>query len=883
METADETLQAIFDQAAVGIAQIGLDGSWLRVNARYCQMLGYSEGELLPKKILAIMTHPDDYDAVSTARRQLLEGTVSSHCMEKRYIRKDGSVFWGRLNRSLVRDHDNQPKFFIAVLEDIDERKQAEAALRESQQRYKEVFDTTSDCIFLVDVTADARFKCARFNPAAVKAVGLSNAEVSGKFVEDVINEQVANHVIGHYRRCLEVGEPVQYEEELYLPGGHGYFLTNLIPLRDGAGRIYRLVGIARDITALKQSEETLRLSQQRLELAQEAGGIGIWDCDPVTGDSHCSSGYGPLYGLPPGDLAPTPEGWLELVHPEDRDRVRAEVDRAVQRTDCFNSEFRVVWPDGTVHWLYGKGQVLRDSQGNPTRMIGVNMDISERKHAEATVRESEERFRIVADTAPVMIWVSGRDKLCTFSNAAWLTFTGRTMEQELGNGWSQSVHPADVDRCIAIYSSSFDARREFQIEYRVRRADGQYRWVLDNGVPRFEPDGAFAGYIGSRIDITDLKRNQEETLARQKLEDLGVLAGGIAHDFNNLLGSVLAETELVEADLAAGLSPHEEIERIKTVAIRGAEIVRELMIYAGQDQTSAFESVDLSRLTAEMLELMKVSTSKHAVLKSNLDKNLPRVWGNAPQIRQVLMNLVINASEAIGEKGGTIEITTSLVTGGAGSAGDYVRLEVSDNGCGITQEAKAKIFNPFFTTKLVGRGLGLAVVHGIVRAHGGAIEIESAPGQGATFRVTLPCTSAAQNAIRPSTAERSHVTARSAGTVLVVEDEEILRLAVSKALRNRGFAVMEAQDGSVAIDLMRTQRDDIDVMLLDFTLPGTSSREVFEESLRLRANMKVVLCSAYDRKTVAASFPGLRMTQFIRKPFQLDDLAGTLRDALGS
>jgi two-component system, cell cycle sensor histidine kinase and response regulator CckA len=882
METTDETLQAIFDQAAVGIAQIGLDGAWLRVNDRYCQMLGYSLAELRTKNIWDI-THPDDCDEVSKGRRQLLEGAISAHSMEKRYIRKDGTVFWGRLNRSLVRDHGNQPKFFVAVLEDINKRKQAEAALRESQERYKEMFDTTSDCIFLVDVTADARFQWARFNPAAEKVAGLSNAELSGKFVDDMFTEQLANNVITHYRRCVEAGEPIQYEEELLLPGGQGHFLTNLIPVRDADGRIYRLVGIARDITAQKRSEEGLRLSQQRLELAQEAGGIGIWDSDMVTGESHCSSGYGPLYGLPSGDLAPTPERWFELLYPEDRDRIREEVDRAIQGTDCFTLEFRVVWPDGTIHWLYGKGQVLRDSQGKPVRMVGVNMDISERKHAEAAVRESEERFRKMADTAPVMIWVSGRDKLCTFFNAAWLAFTGRTMEQELGNGWSQGVHSEDLDPCIAIYSSSFDAHRAFRMEYRLRRADGQYRWVLDNGVPRFEPGGSFAGYIGSCIDITDLKRTLEETLARQKLEDLGVLAGGIAHDFNNLLGSVLAETELVEADLAAGLSPHEELARIKTVAIRGAEIVRELMIYAGQDQAGVFESVDLSRLMVEMLELIKVSISKHAVLKSNLGQDLPLVWGNAPQIRQVLMNLVINASEAIGEKRGMIEIATSLGTGGASSAGDYVHLEVSDNGCGMTEETKAKIFDPFFTTKFVGRGLGLAVVHGIVRAHGGAIEIESAPSQGATFRVSLPCASAAQNAIRPSAAERSQVPARSVGTVLVVEDEEVLRLAVSKALRNRGFAVMEAQDGSVAIGLMRVHSDDIDVMLLDFTLPGTSSREVFEESQRLRPNMKVVLSSAYDRKTVAASFLGLRVTQFIRKPFQLDDLAGTLREALSS
>jgi CheY-like chemotaxis protein/two-component sensor histidine kinase len=319
-------------------------------------------------------------------------------------------------------------------------------------------------------------------------------------------------------------------------------------------------------------------------------------------------------------------------------------------------------------------------------------------------------------------------------------------------------------------------------------------------------------------------------------------------------------------------------------------------MIYAGQDQASVFEPVDLSRLTTEMLELMKVSISKHAVLKINLDKDLPAVWGNAPQIRQVLMNLVINASEAIGEKEGMIRVTTSRLTGGQGSAlnnaanvtaGDYVRLEVSDDGCGLTEEAKVKIFDPFYTTKFTGRGLGLAVVQGIVRAHGGAVEVESAPGQGATFQVSLPCTSKkasdARNAVAAAGEERSPSLTRTGTTVLVVEDEAVLRVAVSKALRMRGFSVMEAKDGSVAMDLMRTRGDDIDVILLDVTLPGASSREVFEEAKHLRANPKIIFTSAYDKRTVDAFFPGLRITQFIRKPFQLDDLAVTLQDALAN
>jgi CheY-like chemotaxis protein/two-component sensor histidine kinase len=346
----------------------------------------------------------------------------------------------------------------------------------------------------------------------------------------------------------------------------------------------------------------------------------------------------------------------------------------------------------------------------------------------------------------------------------------------------------------------------------------------------------------------------------------------------------------LALAELAAGSSPNEELQGIREVAIRGSEIVRQLMIYAGKEN-EVVGLVDVSQIVRGMTELLKVSISKQAMLETDLDKELPPVRANAAQLRQIVMNLVTNASEALGDRDGIIHVTTGRLTVGHGAAGsknsvedNYVQLEVSDTGCGMSPETQARVFDPFFTTKSAGHGLGLAVVHGIVRGLGGSIHLTSDLGKGTTFRVLLPCAESASGAsTNPVPVAEEPVRPSQGFTVLVVEDEDPLRRGVVKMLRHIGFEVLEAANGSTAIDLLHGTASKIDLMLLDMTIPGASSFAVVGEATRTHPAVKVILTSAYSQEMLALPVSGAQIHGFIRKPFQLGDLVKMLRTTLSA
>jgi len=525
---------------------------------------------------------------------------------------------------------------------------------------------------------------------------------------------------------------------------------------------------------------------------------------------------------------------------------------------------------------------------GRTKNLIQTNHALAE---TALELRMSEERLKDAERLAHVGHWnwdVKTND--LSWSDEVFRIFAVRPDYTPSEEGLMQAVIPNDRPRLKRWISECLAKKVGQPIEFQITRSNGESRILSCTSEVSVDEQRMPAHFFGTCQDITDSRRAQQEDFARKKLESVGILAGGIAHDFNNLLGGVLAQAELALEESRPGFYPSEELTAIRNVAIRGSEIVRQLMIYAGKE-SEAPQLLDISQMVNDTFELLKLSLSKRVVLAADLGSKLPPVWASPAQIRQIVLNLVTNASDAIGDRDGMVRVTTRHVISGGGQAfatglaeGDYLQLEVSDTGCGMSPEMQSKVFDPFFTTRGAGHGLGLAVVQGIARNLGGAIYVTSEVGRGTTFQVWLPCADTAMEpaGYRISEAAESPVRADEF-IVLVVEDEDPLRQAVVGILQRLGVLVFGAADGTAAIELLRANRGKIDVILLDMTIPGAPSREVLAEAAQSGPDVRVIMTSAYSEEVLKSTINGSQIHGFIRKPYRLADLVQTLRKAASS
>jgi PAS domain S-box-containing protein len=493
-------------------------------------------------------------------------------------------------------------------------------------------------------------------------------------------------------------------------------------------------------------SETALHESEARMSLAAEAANLVPWTWDILRDEMWMTDGGRELFGFSKSEPLNF-NRFLKALHIEDRPRIEQLVGLARDEGSEYDGEYRVVRSNGETRWIAGRGRVEFDRSGKPVFLRGVSRDVTLRKGVEDALRESEARFRSMADTAPVLIWMSGTDKLCTFFNKGWLDFTGRRLEQELGNGWTEGVHREDFDRCLDVYASSFDARREFTMEYRLRRRDGEYRWLLDTGTPRFGPDSAFLGYIGSCLDIT-ARRQAEAEHQRQDMElarvgrvaVMGELAASLAHEVNNPIGAMVANASAGQRLIAAGKIETEELNELLADIVadgrRAGDIVQGIrnMVRKGRERRSLIQINDTIQ---DLLRIVHAEALGRDVrVTAEVDPAGGQVMADPVQLLQVLLNLTMNGFEAMSV---IRSDARRLVIRASRNGNGEICISVRDSGPGFPGGLAEQLFEPFFSTKTEGTGMGLAIARSIIEAHGGTLSGENCEDGGACFTVCLP------------------------------------------------------------------------------------------------------------------------------------------------
>ncbi len=524
--------------------------------------------------------------------------------------------------------------------------------------------------------------------------------------------------------------------------------------------------------------------------------------------------------------------------------------------------------------------------------------DITARKRAERDQAESELRFRTMADTAPVFIWTSDRENRCDWFNRGWLEYTGRELPQEIGWGWRHGVHPDDLARVIESDNGSFEKRERFWVEYRLRRHDGEYRWMLDTGVPRLGEDGEFLGYIGTALDIHDrrlaeeLRRAAEEQNRQNtKMEAIGRLAGGLAHDLNNQLQATMGFATFLERD--SGLSPQGRVDlgEIIKAADRMRSLVAQLLAFSRQQMLSP-ETLDVNAAMLEAQALLQRLIGPTFEMQLDLDPAGKWVRIDRTQFLQVLMNLTINARDAQPDGGRVVFRTLGRildadqadpVDGHRIPAGRYVELQVADAGCGISPDHLSHIFEPFFTTKPVGKGtgLGLATVHGIVTQSQGHIRVASREGEGTTFTLLLP----SADAPGPELTQGSLAgpVPRLEECILLVEDEEMVRRVLVRTLRGAGFQVLEARDGGEALDRLAQDGPRIAAVLTDLIMPVMTGIELTRHMAQRGYRQPVGWMSGHPLDAIPEAQAGVATIPFIQKPVGPDQLVDLVTNLVGT
>jgi PAS domain S-box-containing protein len=695
----------------------------------------------------------------------------------------------------------------------------------------------------------------------------------------------------------LQSGKALVNRED-FLPsadGAGGWYLISRFPLCSQEGKVIGLIGVARDITGVKRAAEELERTRKRLLDHMENSPLAVieWDADFCV--QHWGGRAEQIFGWKAEEVVGRHFSTWNFVHPDDADRVAriaAElINGNAKRNQCEN---RNLHRDGRIVHCLWQNSALRDEDGRIISLLSLVEDVTERVEAEQAVAKSERLYHTLVEatrTGYVVIDSKGR---VLEANEEYVRLTGRgSLDAIRGRSIVEWTALHDIERNRREVARTLSTGFVHNLEIDYIHPDGRVQPIEVNAHVVETEAGlqiiSLCRDISQRRALESEQRNMERRLLEsQKLESLGLLAGGVAHDFNNLLTGILGNSSLLAADIHRDSPLHPLVSQIETAAMRAAELCRQMLAYAGKGHF-VVQPVDVNAVIEETTGLVHASISKRAQLSLDLHPGLPAVSADPSQIQQVVMNLVINASESLGEQDGTITVRTRSAPHAAADGeftwfgamrpeGECVVIEVSDTGCGMSPQTKARIFDPFFTTKFTGRGLGLAAVVGIVRAHGGSIAVESEPGLGTRIRVMFPVGGTSP---RPNGGPEGAAEWRGSGTVLLADDEDPVRHTTARLLDSFGFDVVTVRDGREAVRLFCEDPDRFRVVLLDLTMPHMGGPDALAAMRAVRPGVVALLTSGFDEREVLLNHAGTGFAAFLQKPYRGRELRAALRAAL--
>ena len=735
-------------------------------------------------------------------------------------------------------------------------------------------------------VIVDESGRVVAANGRAADVFGYDDGELVGVGLETLLPERAraahANHRadFGRAPRAREMGMQLELTA-LRKDGREIPVDVSLGPFRSGDGSF--VLASVRDVTARRLSQERSAASEALLAEAQKVTHLGSWDWRIETDELTWSDELYRIFGVDPNSATLSREVFLERVHPDDRARVEAAIAHSSRTGADSAMEYRIVLPDGRIRWLRTHRAVELEGS-TPVRMFGTALDVTEQKEVEQRLRDAETRYRTLLEQLPLAfyirplslaepnIYVSPQvETMLGYPAREWLTNPGLL---------EQIVHPDDREKVLGDASRVRKTGVPLREEYRYVTADGRIVWTLDETYLVANEVGEPYAVQGFLLDITERKEAEAERdrlLAQlyhaQRLEALGRLAGGVAHDFNNMLTAIEGYSELLLERLEPGSPLRVDAEEIRRAAGRASSLTRHLLAFSRR-QTLEPQLVDLNEVVSGATNLLERLIGETIHLRAIPGATEPYLIADPAQVEQVLLNLVLNARDAMPADGTltieteNVELSSRVAAEHGVEPGAYVALGVTDTGAGMDSHTRERIFDPFFTTKDAskGSGLGLSTVYGTVRQSGGFIRVDSTPGRGSRFEIFFPAArrraeDAEGDPLEPPP-ERGE-----AATILVVEDEKIVRRFVVRALTDAGHTVLAAANGAEAIALCEAEGGSIDVLLTDVVMPGLGGRELVDQVRGLRPGISVVLMSGYS-ETGASTELDDRPVPFLDKPF---------------